>query len=260
MKLNMQAVFSSHLTQSQPISHPLPLPPPPHTHTHTIKQLQIMENEYRKATAGTKVTCRLCNKKFYPDKLRMHRCVNMSLFDWFPSHSTWTPHLQMGFHSSFNFNSIAHDAASWRQLTALPRLVLLCLVLPRLVSLCLVLPRLMLLYPFHVTTTEWSRDEWPMRTYCANYEKKQISVLSKNYCRCYSLPCFLFFLSSAFSLFTSPPYSPTLTSIIRYSEQEIFLWSHFTAECGAGQNPEEGAPNVGWGQRRCVSVVHMRCS
>jgi DNA repair protein RAD16 len=33
----------------------------------------IMETEYRKATAGTKVTCRLCNKKFYPDKLRVHR-------------------------------------------------------------------------------------------------------------------------------------------------------------------------------------------
>ena len=32
-----------------------------------------METEYRKATAGTKVTCRICNKKFYPDKLRMHR-------------------------------------------------------------------------------------------------------------------------------------------------------------------------------------------
>jgi hypothetical protein len=32
-----------------------------------------METEYRKATAGTKVTCRLCNKKFYPDKLRVHR-------------------------------------------------------------------------------------------------------------------------------------------------------------------------------------------
>ena len=40
-----------------------------------------METEYRKATAGTKVTCRLCNKKFYPDKLRMHRCDNlMSVF------------------------------------------------------------------------------------------------------------------------------------------------------------------------------------
>lgn len=32
-----------------------------------------MEIEYRKATAGTKVTCKLCSKKFYPDKLRVHR-------------------------------------------------------------------------------------------------------------------------------------------------------------------------------------------
>lgn len=32
-----------------------------------------MEIEYRKATAGTKVTCKLCGKKFYPDKLRVHR-------------------------------------------------------------------------------------------------------------------------------------------------------------------------------------------
>jgi hypothetical protein len=34
---------------------------------------QILEIEYRKATAGTKVTCRICGKKFYPDKLRVHR-------------------------------------------------------------------------------------------------------------------------------------------------------------------------------------------
>ena len=39
-----------------------------------------METEYRKATAGTKVICRLCNKKFYPDKLRMHRCDSLINF------------------------------------------------------------------------------------------------------------------------------------------------------------------------------------
>ncbi|RYG64182.1 hypothetical protein EON64_14505 [archaeon] len=33
----------------------------------------MLEIEYRKATAGTKVTCRICGKKFYPDKLRVHR-------------------------------------------------------------------------------------------------------------------------------------------------------------------------------------------
>ena len=32
-----------------------------------------MEIEYRKATAGTKITCSICGKKFYPDKLRLHR-------------------------------------------------------------------------------------------------------------------------------------------------------------------------------------------
>ncbi len=32
-----------------------------------------MEIEYRKATAGTKVECRICGKKFYPEKLRLHR-------------------------------------------------------------------------------------------------------------------------------------------------------------------------------------------
>lgn len=32
-----------------------------------------MEIEYRKATAGTKVECRICGKKFYPEKLRVHR-------------------------------------------------------------------------------------------------------------------------------------------------------------------------------------------
>merc|ERR1719329_1541390 len=32
-----------------------------------ITSYKIVEIEYRKATAGTKVVCRLCNKKFYPD-------------------------------------------------------------------------------------------------------------------------------------------------------------------------------------------------
>lgn len=35
--------------------------------------VQIIESEYRKATAGTKVECRICGKKFYPEKLRVHR-------------------------------------------------------------------------------------------------------------------------------------------------------------------------------------------
>lgn len=35
--------------------------------------MQILEIEYRKATAGTKVECRICGKKFYPEKLRLHR-------------------------------------------------------------------------------------------------------------------------------------------------------------------------------------------
>ena len=53
------------------------------TRSSSVKELQaadvvlttyaIMEAEYRKATAGAKVTCRLCDKKFYPDKLRVHR-------------------------------------------------------------------------------------------------------------------------------------------------------------------------------------------
>jgi len=38
-----------------------------------ILSFKILEIEYRKATAGTKVTCKLCEKKFYPDKLRVHR-------------------------------------------------------------------------------------------------------------------------------------------------------------------------------------------
>ena len=35
-----------------------------------LTSYKILEIEYRKATAGTKVTCRICNKKFYPEKLR----------------------------------------------------------------------------------------------------------------------------------------------------------------------------------------------
>ena len=34
---------------------------------------KIMEIEYRKATAGTKIECSICKKKFYPEKLRIHR-------------------------------------------------------------------------------------------------------------------------------------------------------------------------------------------
>ena len=34
---------------------------------------QILEIEYRKATAGTKIKCRLCGRSFYPEKLRVHR-------------------------------------------------------------------------------------------------------------------------------------------------------------------------------------------
>ena len=38
-----------------------------------ITSYKIVESEYRKATAGTKVTCRICERRFYPDKLRVHR-------------------------------------------------------------------------------------------------------------------------------------------------------------------------------------------
>ena len=34
---------------------------------------KIMEIEYRKAHAGTKVECSICGRKFYPEKLRIHR-------------------------------------------------------------------------------------------------------------------------------------------------------------------------------------------
>jgi DNA repair protein RAD16 len=34
---------------------------------------KIMEIEYRKAHAGTKIECSICGKKFYPEKLRVHR-------------------------------------------------------------------------------------------------------------------------------------------------------------------------------------------
>ena len=38
-----------------------------------ITSYKILEIEYRKATAGTKVKCRICSKNFYPEKLRIHR-------------------------------------------------------------------------------------------------------------------------------------------------------------------------------------------
>jgi DNA repair protein RAD16 len=38
-----------------------------------LTSYKVLEIEYRKATAGTKVTCRICERKFYPDKLRVHR-------------------------------------------------------------------------------------------------------------------------------------------------------------------------------------------
>lgn len=34
---------------------------------------KIIEIEHRKATAGTKIECSICGKKFYPEKLRIHR-------------------------------------------------------------------------------------------------------------------------------------------------------------------------------------------
>ncbi|CAM9669191.1 unnamed protein product, partial [Ectocarpus fasciculatus] len=34
---------------------------------------KIIEIEHRKATAGTKIVCSICKKKFYPEKLRIHR-------------------------------------------------------------------------------------------------------------------------------------------------------------------------------------------
>jgi DNA repair protein RAD16 len=38
-----------------------------------ITSYKIVEIEYRKATQNIKVTCSICNKKFYPEKLRIHR-------------------------------------------------------------------------------------------------------------------------------------------------------------------------------------------
>lgn len=38
-----------------------------------ITSYAIIETEYRKATAGNKITCTICKKKFYAEKFRMHR-------------------------------------------------------------------------------------------------------------------------------------------------------------------------------------------
>ena len=38
-----------------------------------ITSHKIVEIEYRKATAGAKVVCRVCSRKFYPEKLRVRR-------------------------------------------------------------------------------------------------------------------------------------------------------------------------------------------
>ena len=38
-----------------------------------LTSYKVLEIEYRKATAGFKVQCSVCKKKFYPEKLRVHR-------------------------------------------------------------------------------------------------------------------------------------------------------------------------------------------
>jgi DNA repair protein RAD16 len=38
-----------------------------------LTSYKILEIEYRKATAGSKIECSVCGKKFYPEKLRIHR-------------------------------------------------------------------------------------------------------------------------------------------------------------------------------------------
>jgi len=38
-----------------------------------ITSYKILELEYRRETAGKKITCSICGKKYYPEKLRMHR-------------------------------------------------------------------------------------------------------------------------------------------------------------------------------------------
>lgn len=38
-----------------------------------LTSYKIIELEYRKATAGTKIECSICGKKYYPEKLRIHR-------------------------------------------------------------------------------------------------------------------------------------------------------------------------------------------
>lgn len=38
-----------------------------------LTSYKIVEIEYRRATAGSKIECSICGKKFYPEKLRVHR-------------------------------------------------------------------------------------------------------------------------------------------------------------------------------------------
>jgi hypothetical protein len=38
-----------------------------------LTSYKILESEYRRATAGSKIECSVCGKKFYPEKLRVHR-------------------------------------------------------------------------------------------------------------------------------------------------------------------------------------------
>lgn len=38
-----------------------------------LTSYKILEIEYRRATAGSKIECSICGKKFYPEKLRIHR-------------------------------------------------------------------------------------------------------------------------------------------------------------------------------------------
>jgi hypothetical protein len=38
-----------------------------------LTSYKILEIEYRRATAGSKIECSICGKKFYPEKLRLHR-------------------------------------------------------------------------------------------------------------------------------------------------------------------------------------------
>ena len=69
--LNTDVVITSYKVATRRF--PLPVRNALCLHTAYFHACKVLEIEYRKATAGLKVTCNLCGKKFYPEKLRVHR-------------------------------------------------------------------------------------------------------------------------------------------------------------------------------------------